>query len=220
MLTLGNWQLERLAWKTEIIQELDRVYNSSNLPLYSYGNIQAAHEEGRDVLYGHIKGVPLWDKEILQGPQMKDRVMGFHVITPIRLKPNHYVLVNRGWISQDDTAHLKDKKSKSSIMFSGLIRKPEWNKYTPENSPENEVWTKLDIDQIAQVKKLENVLPYIMQTEKVSKVTDNVQTLDAKWYPRNKHAQYATFWFSMAFIFVGFFIFYAYRSKRSSKLLT
>jgi len=227
MLYLGNWQLDRLHWKSYIIAQLDKAYNNPNPPLFNAGALETAAQEGEEILFGSVIGFPIWEKEIFYGPKSKNREMGFNVITPVLLssegvKPDpqiapQYILVNRGWISEIDAQDLeKMQRPEARLIFTGLIRKPDWNKYTPNNNPKSETWTKLDIAQIAKVKGLKNTMPYMLYAEKVSESVDTVAPLAERWYPRNKHKQYALFWFSMAGIFMGFFGF-VFIKRRQSK---
>ena len=53
----------------------------------------------------------------------------------------------------------------------------------------------------------------MMYAEKSSKNFGVLQLQQERWMPRNKHKQYAIFWFTMAAVFCGFFSAYAYVQK-------
>ena len=148
------------------------------------------------------------------GPKTKNKEVGYNVIVPLKFIPissENYILVNLGWISEQEIEEYKTINRTRVRRIKGILREPDWNKFTPNNSPENEVWTKINISEIAQVKNLHNISPYMLYaTEKIN----NARPLHQKWYPRNKHKQYAIFWFSMAFIFLGFFVLYARSEKK------
>lgn len=212
MVTLGMWQVQRMAWKQDIIANLDTLYEG--MPqAYNYQSLTKANTHDEKLLYGTVTGRPLLGKQMLFGPKPHDGKIGYHVVTPIALNGGT-VLVQRGFIEKDKVDSLKSAVAPRNVSFTGVIRKPDWNKYTPNNSPENGIWSKLDINEIADYQKLKNIVPYILYTAKASNSFDAVTPLSEKWYPRNKHRQYALFWFSMALIFLGFFAFVATRSRK------
>ncbi|NQZ13533.1 MAG: SURF1 family protein [Alphaproteobacteria bacterium] len=206
--TLGYWQVQRLEWKSDVIEALEREYNKSTEERQS--TLTELRNADKGISYITLKGTLLFDKEIKYGPKSHDGEIGYHIITPLKTKAGT-VLVSRGWVDDTYTAPSKTKYT----LVTGIIRAPDWNRFTPNNNPSTDVWTKLDISQIAQVKNIDNVFPKILYATESAYKNDPVITIHSNWYPRNKHKQYAIFWFSIAFIFLGFFGFYISRSRRS-----
>lgn len=203
LLSLGCWQVQRLAWKNKIITQLDYEYNQDPPPLFRFSQLQKESEH--NILYGSVRGRFLYNKEILVGPVPYEGKIGYRVITPLKLKGDNYILVNRGWVDQEKIDDLKSTWVSGNITVTGLFRAPDWNSFTPENNPENNVWTKLDIQQIAQEKNVIPVSPYLLYIAETSKNFGILQLQDKKWYPRNKHKQYAIFWFTMAAVMLFVF---------------
>ena len=213
LISLGTWQVNRLEWKSNIIAQLNEVYsNDADKNTLSFADLKITDND-LPILYGSVKGIFDYSREILVGPRPFDGEVGYSVITPLRLKNNNYILVNRGFVTADKKEDIASTHARGFIKISGLIRKPDWNKFTPENSPENNVWTKLDITQIAKVKNISSVAPLMMYAEKSSKDFSILQLQQERWMPRNKHKQYAIFWFTMAAVFCRFFSAYAYVQK-------
>ena len=213
LISLGSWQIKRLTWKENIIAKLETEYQKDPLEnFYTLENLTL--ESDLPLLYGSAKGQFIYDKEILAGPKPHDGSIGFLVITPMKLDSGGYILVNRGWIDQSKTDSLKQTHIQGQITASGIFRKPDWNSFTPDNSPENNIWTKLDIKQISDVKNITPVAPLLLYAESASKKSDVLIMQQERWHPRNKHKQYAIFWFTMAFALIGVFGFYIFQQKR------
>ena len=201
LLILGFWQIQRLEWKSSIIEKLDEEYaNNPQEQLFTFDALNALQHIEQPIKYGSVKGRYLGQHTIYLGPKSQDRVIGYHVITPLKVK-NGVILVNRGFTPQKDGQIEKLDLPKGLTQVSGLIRKPDWNRFTPENSPKNNIWIRPDIAQIAKAKNLEKIAPVM------------VYEGGKKWYPRNKHMQYAIFWLSLAAIWSGFGIYLSISNK-------
>lgn len=208
LLSLGYWQVQRLAWKTEIIEQLENEYAKD--PIANRLSLTSLQNE--QIQYGSVKGRFDYTKEIRVGPKPHDGKIGYLVITPMKVNGGH-LLINRGWLEEGD---IKTGQPRGHIVVTGIFRKPDWNSFTPENSPENNIWTKLDIEQIARVKNIKNIAPVMLYAESASKPFDNLILQSERWFPRNKHKQYAIFWFSMAGVLLGIFGIYSWQKRREA----
>jgi surfeit locus 1 family protein len=214
LLGLGSWQLKRLEWKSNIIDQLHNVYAvEAETALFSFNDLKITNND-LPILYGSVEGEFDYSREILVGPRPFDGEVGYQVVTPLAFRKDGHILINRGFISIDQQDQILTTQPTGRIKISGLIRKPDWNKFTPNNSPENNIWTKFDINQIAEVKEITPIAPLMMYAEKSSKDFGILKLQSMRWMPRNKHQQYATFWFTMAGVFCGLIGLYAY-SRRS-----
>lgn len=214
LIGLGLWQLDRLTWKKNIINQLEAVYAVNALDnVYQHADLIIKEGQEIPILYGSVQGRFDYTREILVGPKPYDDRIGYQVITPLTLANNGHILVSRGFISVDQKDQIKNTHKRGSVTVSGLIREPDWTKFTPNNSPENDVWSKLDIEQIADAKGIVNPVPVILYAEKMSSNFPQLTLQQARWMPRNKHHQYALFWFTMAGILCFFFGFLAYKNK-------
>lgn len=213
LITLGSWQVQRLEWKKDIIARLEAEYRKDPLA-HRYTLEDLNTENDLPLFYGSAEGVFLYDKEILLGPKPYDGSIGFLVVTPLKLNTGGYILVNRGLIEQKNIKDIGNTHGLGNVITSGVFRKPDWNNFTPDNSPENNIWTKPDIDQIAAVQGISPVAPLMLYAEKSTAASNGLIMQQEKWYPRNKHKQYAIFWFTMALVLMAVFGFYIYQGKR------
>ena len=191
--TLGTWQIQRLAWKEDIIAKLDAAYDN---PIK---DPDLSDLNDNDFLYAEIRGKFLFEKSILLGHTVKNEKPGQFLITPL-LTDQGTLLVNmgfnpKGWALEN---HFLKSYNNEKISFTGIIRKPSCNSFTPQNSPEENTWYRLDIDQISSAQNLKNPMPFVMIVDFASRKFDAQFPNNERWEPNNNHAQYAFFWFTLA----------------------
>lgn len=199
LLSLGFWQIQRLQWKNEIIEKLDIIYAQDvSDKFYEFDDLSITDQE-LPILYGSVQGRFIYNKEILLGPRPFDGAVGYNVITPLQIKEG-YVLVNRGFIDADQKDNLEQTRVNQRVTVSGLFRVPDWNRFTPNNNPAMNIWSKLDLNEIATYQELENVAPVLLYAEEVKPAQPILKLQQSQWMPRNKHLQYAIFWNGMALL--------------------
>ena len=221
LLGLGFWQVERQEWKDSIITALQHEYQKDpDKNIYLFKELKALNQEELPLRYGQSLGRFFYDREILLGPKTSNDTIGYLIITPLKLRNGGYVLVNRGWIAQSNIDKIRQDDQKGNVTVTGIFRKPDWNYFTPGNSPQNDIWMKPDIHDIARAKSLKPIAPVILYATTNEDQPDQmalIQPQSAKWYPRNKHKQYAVFWFAMAIILVIFLGAFVFEEKRKRK---
>jgi surfeit locus 1 family protein len=214
---LGTWQLQRLHWKQNIIENLEDEYlKESGEFVYNIETLNTLEGKENGILFGGVMGKFIPDASpIFLQPKTHDGKVGAHVIQPFELYRGGVVFVNRGWIKQEEIERFAPAASSSITKFDyveGIFRKPEWNRFTSNNSPAQNIWTKADTIQLAAHYNIERAAPVLLYATKI----ENNQGLvlqDAKWYPRNKHLQYAIFWYGMIFVLLGL-VGYAVKSNK------
>lgn len=213
LVSLGFWQLDRLQWKNNIIAQLETEYAKDPMQ----HRLEFSDLQNENIRYGHIRGKFDYSKQILVGPKTHEDQIGYDAIIPMNFKNGKSVLVNMGWVKGEKREDIKTPTPRGYIVVTGISRKPDQNKHTPDNSPENNVWTKLDINQIAEVKKISNVAPVIFYAKTVSLTLKEFKMLEDNWFPNNKHRQYAIFWFSAAGILLMLVGFYYFLQRKRNK---
>lgn len=194
---LGTWQLQRLQWKQDILDKLDNAYKANQ-----NAALNPADMTKNDFMYGRVTGSLLAEKAILLGPRVRDGIVGEHLIVP--LETNDGVLfVNLGWTDQTLDSQPLDIYKGQTLWLEGLARAPDWNSFTPDNIPQEDIWYKTNIEQIADTKSLANPLPYILYAERASVDFNGLFPNHKRWAPNNNHLQYAFFWFAMAAAMIG-----------------
>ena len=141
-------------------------------------------------------------------PKLVDEKQGFDLIVPLELQTKT-ILINMGWtpyeLSKQPIYHLQGKY----ITFEGLLKKPKWNSFTPENDPQRNIWYRLDLEQVKTEKNLSELLPLYMIAHSANHKFDAAffsSKDQAKELPNNNHLQYAMFWFSMAIVLATIYV--------------
>lgn len=196
---LGYWQLQRLAWKSDVLNKLDAAYAGQSEP----ADLEQQNFEEGSFIYGRAKGVVLADKALLLGPRTKDDEIGHDVIVPIKTATGTIIIVNLGWSNMALKELPIQRLNNQTIWLEGIARAPSWNHFTPENEPDNDRWYKADLVEIAKVKNLPLPKPFMLYAERASDEFGAALPNNERWSPNNNHMQYALFWFAMAAAMAG-----------------
>jgi len=220
LIGLGTWQMERLQWKEGIIAKLEADYSAQqdpNAPLISYTRLGELSQEKMPAAVAKVRGRFLREDAVLVGPQSsQDGRGGYHLLVPLQLDNGRVLIVNAGWVDElwkDNTQDRLAVLPQDALTVTGILRKPDYNSFASRNSPANDMWFRADIGDIAQAKHLANPYPFILYASATNPPLQNVEPIDQHWLPRNKHLQYAMFWYAMALTLVGVYGFYWHSRK-------
>lgn len=199
--SLGNWQVQRLAWKENILTKLNTAYSTADTK--NLADLELADET---FAYGFIEGELLYSDSILLTPRTNDKGrIGAHWIIPLKQGKQTF-FANLGWTDQTLDA-LLTQQNPIHVKLEGLARKPEWIKnFTPENVPDKNQWYRADLQEIAAIKNLNNPVGFLMDVFKSDKNFVGNFPNNQKWQPNNNHGNYAGFWFLLAGTLVVMFI--------------
>jgi len=198
-LALGSWQLVRLNWKLDLIEQIqsslkEEPININNIVLKNYLRIKAIGKinfENQIYLYNlNEKGEP-----------------GFEVINPVEINNKNYLL-NRGWIpfnkKNDKEINIIDENN-----IVGVLRKQiKANMFKPKNDISNNYWFTLNREDLYDFTG-EKFSPYIIylssknEFPKTKLITANIS---------NNHKKYAITWFSLA---ISILLIYLYFRKKN-----
>ncbi len=208
---LGTWQVERRAWKLDLIARVDqRVHAPASAPPGpgEWPAISAANDEYRHL---RIAGTFLHDKETLV--QASTRLgAGFWVLTPLKAADGTVVLVNRGFVPPEarERSARTAPEPQGPTTVNGLLRLSEPNGgFLRKNDAAGERWFSRDVQAIAAARGLNDigkVAPYFVDAE-ATQVPANAATADTPAWPAggltviafpNSHAVYAFTWYGLA----------------------
>ena len=208
---MGVWQVQRLQWKNHIIAELQESYTAGKDHKIADDVLAAVNKHNRDFAYGTIEGHLLKDKAILLGPRMLDGRSGYNLLIPMELPDNNGTLiVDTGWVSDlwNDTLEERLATLPLDVTVRGLVRYPDYSSLASNNSPENDLWFRADPLEIAKAKDLKDTHAVLLFADNIDPPLQDVSPHAEKFLPRNKHMQYALFWFAMAAAMAGVYGFY------------
>ncbi|MFI5444604.1 SURF1 family protein [Polaromonas sp. UC242_47] len=209
-LALGLWQIERRAWKLDLMDRVaQRVFAPAAPlpPLAEWPQITAASDEYRHL---QVSGHFLHDRETLV-QAVTTQGAGFWVLTPLQLTDGPTLLVNRGFVPPEarTRAARRATESDAPVSLSGLLRLSEpVGGFLRHNDPAGDRWFSRDVAAIAQARGLSQVAPFFLDAD----ASPRNSTSAAPVWPlggltvitfKNNHLVYALTWFGLALMVLG-----------------
>ena len=195
--SLGTWQLYRLQWKLDLIEQINAGLKSEPV---KYSKIIKKNYQ-RVTVEGKFK----FNKQIYLYSLNETGKPGFDVITPLMTNSNEHVLVNRGWIEKN----YKDLKSINAIKDNeivGIFREiPKPNMFKPKNDIFKNVWFSLNQNDLKKFTGI-NFRNYVifLEGKKTNLPTPKVITANLT----NNHLKYALTWYSVALSILIYFLYF------------
>lgn len=204
LVSLGAWQMQRLAWKEDILARMAARLTADPVPLpppVDWVRLAATDYEYTPV---RVTGSFRHDLEMLifrpaGGPQKQP---GYHVITPLKVAGGEaYVMVNRGFVPEEfrDPARRPAGQAAGEVAVTGLLRAPETRtSFTPADEPGKRLWYTRDPVAMARQAGLSGAAPFSI---------DANDAPNPGGWPKggvtvvsipNDHLGYAMTWFGLA----------------------
>ena len=210
LIALGTWQIQRKAWKENLIASLterlaapakelpppadwSKLYRARDE--YSRVKFEAEFDNGREAL---VYAAPSAFRPDAVGP-------GYWVFTPARLNDGGIVIVNRGFVpdGRQDPKSRSDGQVAGQVEITGALRWPgdrHW--FTPNDDPAHNLWFTSDPGSIAAVKGLDSrenpVAPFYVEQEAPVPPGGLPQPGALTVTLPDNHLQYALTWYGLA----------------------
>ena len=198
--TLGTWQLYRLQWKQDVINQISEGLKSTPIK-YSQDirkNYQKVTLVGEYDFKSQIYLYSLNDKG----------QPGFDVVTPFETTKKENVLVNRGWIKKELKNH-SDINILSNNVTGMLRQANRKNFFTPDNDINKNIWFSINLEDVQKItgKKFNEFIVYLddknINVPKTKKITVDLP---------NNHLKYALTWYSIS---ISILFYYLYFRKKT-----
>lgn len=214
---LGTWQMERRAWKRDI---LDRIAVNQAAPPISLDALLKGdplkHEYGRVKLagtFGH-------DKEFYLAARSLKNKVGLQVVTPLTTDDGRIVLFDRGWIPQEtkDPARRAAGQVPGRVELTGIVRRnQERRQFAPENVPDRNVWFHVDVPlmrSMAGGKPDPKLDAFFLEADAAANPGGLPVGGQTRLDIPNDHLQYAITWFLIALAMAGVYLAYHWENGR------
>lgn len=218
-LALGGWQVQRRAWKLELIDQIASRVHAAPVAAparLDWPQVTAARDGYRHV---QLRGVFDHEREALV---QASTVLGagFWVLTPLRQADGSSVFVNRGFVPPDhrDRATRLADEPAGEVTVNGLLRLTEpGGGFLRTNDPAADKWYSRDIAGIATARRLSDAAPYFVDQDAPADARVEgrwpVGGLTVVTFPNN-HLQYALTWFALAAMVIAGTGFLVYTERR------
>jgi surfeit locus 1 family protein len=243
LVALGAWQLHRMQWKAELIEELQIRGSAPAISLPVDSRIPTS-----DLLYRPVRvtGRFIYDAERHLLNRVRGGTPGINLMTPLlRADGGPTLMVDRGWAPMDwpSRADRADPYEGKEVEVTGIVRRPEppgwlagWLR--PANRPNKNEWYYVDLAAMAgSVGVLPFVDFYIYATGEAPAVaapangegaaaeeaSGKEETRPAPEFPipntwqadlPNNHLSYAITWFALAAALLA--VYFVYHSRRET----
>ena len=199
LLSLGFWQIYRLNWKLELIEQIENSLKNDPVEL---SNI-----EKKNYLRIKTSGDIDFDKQIYLYNLNDAGKPGFEVINPIKIGDENY-LMNRGWIPFEKKDLPEINLFDQNKIVGTLMLQTKPSTFKPENDIEKNYWFTLNREDISKFtgRNFSEYVIYLNGDYKIPKP----RVITAKI--SNNHKKYAITWFSMA---ISILLIYLYFRKKN-----
>ncbi|BAT58767.1 SURF1 family protein [Variibacter gotjawalensis] len=221
-LALGNWQLERKAWKEGLIAALQErlAAPAAQLPSRSmWRDLNAQAAEFKRVTFPaeflHDKEALVYASPSALRPDVSGP--GYWVITPAQLPGGSIIMVNRGFVPEaaKDPAQRSPGQTKGIVDLTGVMRWPEpRGTFTPADDPAHNIWFLRDHFAIAAAKGVDLTAPFYIDLESPTPAGGVPKAGTLTVSLPNKHLEYALTWFGLAGVIVVMFAAFAFMRRR------
>lgn len=206
LIGLGTWQVERLRWKTELIETRQTRSQMAPIPLPSAIE-DPVKLEFRPVM---ATGVFLHEKELYLGARSLKGNLGYHILTPLLRPEGAVVLVNRGWVPLDQKlAETRPQgQLEGAVTVEGILRlpgEPGW--FTPDNVPEENFWYWVDLPAMEAATGLA-LAPVVLEAGPEPNPGNLPIGGQTRLELPNDHLQYAITWYALALALAVVFVLY------------
>jgi surfeit locus 1 family protein len=222
---LGTWQLQRKAWKEELIDTLEQRLSAAPVELprrERWAGLDPADDEFRRVKFA-ATFVPGAEALVYAGSSaLRSDVSGpgYWVLAPARLAAGGLVIVNRGFVPegrQNPTTRAAGEIS-GAVDLVGALRWPEpRGAFSPADDPGRNLWFVRDPVAIAAAKGWGEVAPFIVELEAPQPPGGLPRAGALKVSLRNEHLQYAITWYGLAAVVVVMFAFWLAARRRAAR---
>jgi len=202
LLGLGFWQLQRLAWKSEILDRIEARLAAEPVPVPA-SPTQAADQYLRVRASGRIGG-----EELHVYTSAPPRGVGYRVIVGFDLGDGRRILLDRGFVPIDE----KDApRLEGPITVEGALLWPqETDSFTNAPDRARNIWFARDVDLMAEALGTAPVLLVAAASDDPAAPMPLPVTVNIP----NDHLQYAITWFGLALVWAVMTGYLLWRIKR------
>lgn len=227
LIGLGTWQMQRRAWKEDLIARLTQRAVAAPValpPRPDWSRFEPANDEFRRVRFTATFRPGEEAYVYTVGSSLRPDVsgQGYWAFTPA-VVDGGIVVVNRGFVPQDrrDPQTRMAGKVGGTVTVTGALRWPEApGTFTPAAEPGKNIWYARDHRAIAAAKgwtEAGKVAPFYIEQEAPAPPGGLPQPGRLKPSLPNNHLQYAITWYGLALVLAGVFFAFARGRRRAAK---
>ncbi len=193
LIALGLWQLDRLAWKEGVLDEIKTRLLADPVA------VPAAPDPAADQYLPVAVAGTTEARELHVLVSQKQVGAGFRIITALITEEGRRVLLDHGFVR--DAQKSSARPPRAITAEGNLLWPDERDGFTPQNDPQTNYWFARDIAQMAETLQTE---PVLIVARSITPAQPGVAPLPVgtEGIP-NSHLGYAVQWFGMAIVWMG-----------------
>lgn len=208
LISLGVWQLQRLAWKEGILAQIEARIQADPVAL-PLAPTKEADQYLPVLLEGRFTGEGL---DVLVS--RKQSGAGYRVIAVMETDGRR-VLVDRGFLPEEFRAEARPGPEAGEITLRGNLLWPdEVDGYTPKPDSKTGLWFARDLPAMAEALGAEPVL-IVQWAATLEDASVDPMPVDTTSIP-NDHLGYAIQWFGLAAVWLGMTAYLLWRIRRKT----
>lgn len=202
-MSLGKWQLDRLAWKQQILRNIETRITDPEIPLPTA--FDPAVDKYQSVsMRGKLRGDYI---RVLGSLKLVGAVN--KIIAPVVID-QRVIMVDLGYLKEEDLERLA---LSGDVAITGNLHWPdETDSYTPPPDLGRNLWFVRDTAAMAQHFGAENVIVVAKSIDPLPAAI-TIMPLDTTGIP-NDHLNYAITWFSLAVVWIAMSALFIWRTRR------
>lgn len=202
LVSLGVWQVHRLAWKTAILDEISTRLAAAPVA------VPADPDPARDAYLRVAASGAIEPGELDVYTSNPPQGVGYRVVVPLRLDDGRLILLDRGFVpigAKDAPRHV------GPIRVEGTVVWPQETDYfTSPPDREKNIWFARDVGLMAEALGTLPVMLVTATSDDPGAPTPMPVTVNIP----NDHLQYAITWFLLAVVWAGMTGYMLWRIKR------
>jgi surfeit locus 1 family protein len=208
LISLGTWQVRRLAWKEGLIASIETRMAGAPEPLLA---VEQKFRSQGDVDYFPVRlaGTVLNEHE-QYFLSTHDGQSGWNIYAPLQLEDGRVLMLNRGFVPYElrDPAKRSGSQPEDIQTITGLARNPLAGKpssITPDNDAKSNTWYWKDLSGMAANADVapDRLLPFFVDDWSEGKSAALPVTRTTIVSLPNNHLQYAFTWYGLAAALAG-----------------
>ena len=203
LISLGSWQLRRMAWKEGLLAQIQAQIDAAPVPLPD------TFDPAMKYMPVEVSGTTTGDEiHVLSGT--KDQGGGYQIVSRFITDDGRDILLDRGFVPQEDR---RLERGPTRLEVRGNLHWPdEKGSATPEPNLNENIWFARDVPAMAQ---LLDTMPVLVVASHVTGDAQGVQPIPVaiEGIPNN-HLSYAVQWFMIAAVWAGMTVALIWRIRR------
>lgn len=202
---LGFWQIERLAWKQDILADINNRLTSAPMPLPATPD-EASDEYSNVAVNGALVGPEL--HVLASGTEAGT---GYRVIRALEDESGKRIMIDLGLLQLDDTT--PPPEARMGAITGTLLWPDDVNSSTPAPDLEKNIWFGRDVEAMSMTLNTE---PLMVVARDVAEPDPRITLLPVDTAGiKNDHLSYAVTWFGLALVWAIMTAFLIFRTLRT-----